>query len=440
MRRKYGYWLLTSALVTVGCIAGYEYDRASALENSISNTYNRALFELSDYVDDINSLLAKGLLVNSPEHFASISAELSRQSAAAKECLSQLPLSDISLDKTEKFLSQVGDYSFYLSQNSLYDTKMSDEEYETFSTLGNYAESLSAALNSIQQDIYNGTVTLASSSRRLENTVYADGDNGFSAIEKEFGEYPSLIYDGPFSEHIGGRSPAFLEGKETITAEKAAMIANEFFGKDTGFISYGGKSENSAINCYTFTADDNSKAVSITEAGGCILYYMYNRNLGDATLDVNQAIAKAQEFLTAHGYTSMTESYYEKTDGTATINFAYEQDGVVHYSDLVKVKVALDNGEIVGLEANGYIMNHTNRQGLTPKLTRQEARGYVSNHLNIDSAKLALIPKDSKREVLCYEFKGTSNGKNFLIYINAQNGREEEIMLLIESENGILTV
>lgn len=440
MRRKYGYWLLTAALVTVSCIAGYEYDRANTLENSVSNTYNRALFELSDYVDDINSLLAKGLLVNSPEHFASISAELSRQSAAAKECLSQLPLSDISLDKTEKFLSQVGDYSFYLSQNSLYDTKMTDEEYETFSTLGNYAESLSAALNSIQQDIYNGTVTLASSNRRLENTVYADGDNGFSAIEKEFGEYPSLIYDGPFSEHIGGRSPAFLEGKENITAEKAAMIANDFFGKDTGFISYGGKSENSAINCYTFTADDNMKAVSITESGGCILYYMYNRNLGDATLDVNQAIAKAQEFLTAHGYTSMTESYYERTDGSATINFAYEQDGVVHYSDLVKVKVALDNGEIVGLEANGYIMNHTNRQDLTPKLTRQEARGYVSNHLNIDSAKLALIPKDSKREVLCYEFKGTSNGKNFLIYINAQNGREEEIMLLIESENGILTV
>lgn len=440
MKRKYTYWLLTAVIVAVSCFAGYEYNRAEELENSVSNTYNRAFFELSDYVDDINSLLSKGLLTNTPEHFASVSAELSRQSAAAKECLSQLPISEIPLDNTEKFLSQVGDYSFYLSQNALYDTSMTDEEYEALATLGRYAESLSAALNSIQQDIYSGAVTLGKTRNQAPNTAYADGDSGFSAIEKEFGEYPSLIYDGPFSEHIGGRSPALLEGKEAIAAEAAAVIANNFFGLDSGFISYGGKSENSAINCYTFTAAKNTKIVSVTENGGHILYYMNSRTIGEPTLDVNEAISKAQEFLTSHGYVSMTESYYEKTGGTATINFAYEKDGIVYYSDLIKVKVALDNGEVVGLEANGYIMNHTERASQSPHLTRQEARSYVSKHLNIDSARLALIPKDSKREVLCYEFKGASNGKNFLIYINAENGREEEIMLLIESENGILTV
>ncbi|MBQ7793236.1 MAG: germination protein YpeB [Clostridia bacterium] len=441
MKRKYGYWLLTAALIAVSCFAGYEYYRANTLERSVSNSYNRAFFELNDYVDDINSLLAKGLLVNSPQHFAAVSAELSRQSAAAKECLSQLPLSEIEFDKTEKFLSQVGDYSFYLSRNALYDNKMTDEEYQTLSTLGKYAENLSAALNSLQEDIYSGSLTLYDGGYKSANVAYAEnGNDGFSAIEKEFGEYPSLIYDGPFSEHIGDRAPALLEGKEVITAERAAEIANQFFGRQSGFISYSGKSENAAINAYTFTADENRRVVSVTEQGGYILYYMNSRDVGEHTLDVNEAIAKAQEFLTAQGYTSMTESYYENTNGRATINFAYTENGVVHYSDLVKVTVALDNGEVIGLETHGYIMNHAPRTNLTPRLTRQDARGYVSQHLSIDSAQLALIPKDSEREVLCYEFKGTSNGKNFLVYINAENGREEEIMLLVESETGILTV
>lgn len=442
MKRKYGYWILTCALVAVGCFAGYEYNRAHELQKSVNNTYNRAFFELSDYVDDINTLLAKGLLVNSPAHFASVSAELSRQSAAAKECLSQLPLSEVSLDKTEKFLSQVGDYSFYLSQNSLYDTAMTEEEYQTLAQLSNYAQSLSAALNSIQDDIYSGRLNFAKAEHAAATVAYAaeNSMDGFSAIEKEFGEYPTLIYDGPFSEHIENRSPALLEGAEEITSERAAVLANEFFAPHGGFISYRGLSENSSINCYSFSADGDSSVIAVTQKGGHILYFINNRAIGDQKLDYAEALSKARAFLSGHGYSNMRESYYETNGGTATINFAYEQDGVVCYSDLVKVKVALDNGEIVGLEANGYIMNHASRQNLTPRLTRQEARAKVSKHLSIDSARLALIPKDSTREVLCYEFKGTSNGKNFLIYINAENGREEDIQLLIESEEGILTV
>lgn len=442
MKKKYGYWILTCALVASLCFGGYEYYRAKNLERSVNNTYNRAFFELSSYVDDINTLLAKGLLVNSPAHFASISAELSRQSAAAKECISQLPLSEVSLDKTEKFLSQVGDYSFYLSQNSLNNTAITAEEHSTLAELGRYAQSLSAALNSLQEQIYSGALDLGGSAPSAQTVAYAAEDSmaGFSAIEKEFGEYPSLIYDGPFSEHIENRSPAMCENAEEISSETAAIITNEFLGPGNGFISYKGLSENSIIDTYTFTASNDSKVISVTKRGGYILYFLNNRSIGEEKLDYQEAVAKAQEFLSSRGYANMRESYFENTDGAATINFAYEQDGVVCYSDLVKVKVALDNGEIIGVEAHGYIMNHRQRDGLSPTLTRQEARGYVSPHLSIDSARLALIPKDSTREVLCYEFKGTSQGRKFLIYINAENGREEDIQLLIESENGILTV
>ena len=136
----------------------------------------------------------------------------------------------------------------------------------------------------------------------------------------------------------------------------------------------------------------------------------------------------------------MQSSYYEKSGGIATINFAYVQDNVTCYSDLVKVRVALDTGEIVGLETNGYIMNHAERNLSAPTLSVDDAKSKISTGLDVTATKLALVPKDSMREVLCYEFKGIFNGKNFLIYVNAENGREEEIFLLIESEEGILTV
>ena len=157
-------------------------------------------------------------------------------------------------------------------------------------------------------------------------------------------------------------------------------------------------------------------------------------------MPVEEAIYKARQYLKEKGFSDMKNSYYEKANGIATVNFAYKQNDVVCYSDLIKVKVALDDGEIVGMEAKGYIMNHHSRDIRTPRLTKQEARGYVSPHLTIDSVNMALIPKDSKREVLCYEFKGTANNRNFIIYINADTGRDEDVQILIESPDGILTI
>ena len=94
----------------------------------------------------------------------------------------------------------------------------------------------------------------------------------------------------------------------------------------------------------------------------------------------------------------------------------------------------------MGVETNGYLMNHTQRDLAQPKISEDEARSKISTGLDVTSAGMALVPKDSMREVLCYEFKGSFNGKNFIVYVNADNGREEEIFLLIETEEGILTI
>ena len=92
------------------------------------------------------------------------------------------------------------------------------------------------------------------------------------------------------------------------------------------------------------------------------------------------------------------------------------------------------------MESKGYLMNHRQREISDILLTEEQAEEKVSTHLEVEGVSLAVVPKDSMREVLCYEFRGTYMDKNFIVYINAENGREEEIMLLIESESGILTI
>ncbi|MBR4173543.1 MAG: germination protein YpeB [Clostridia bacterium] len=443
MRRRNLYWLFSVTVTVLAVFGIYEFFSARAYRQGLEDSYNRAFFELTDYVDDIDTLLAKSMLATSAGEMASLSQELSASAQAAKSCLAQLPITEVSLDKTEKFLAQVGDYTYTLSQNIINKKAISEDEYESLSALGSYATSLNNALGDITKKVYSGKLHFGSKTRTgRAGVVYAANSDPFTVIEKQLGEFPSLIYDGPFSEHIENIKPKLLENTSEISKEAAAVKLGEFLGVDATKLEFSGESQNSMLPVYCFrgTRGKTEISASVSKQGGFVVYFLGSRRIRQETLNVEDAIAKAKAFLAEKGYDSMKESYYEKKDGVATVNFAYQQNNVTCYSDLIKVKVALDDGEIIGMEGYGYVMNHHRRDIRTPALSKQDARGKVSSRLSIDSVNIALIPKESKREVLCYEFKGTFGDKNFLIYLNAETGAEEEIQILIESPDGILTI
>ena len=166
----------------------------------------------------------------------------------------------------------------------------------------------------------------------------------------------------------------------------------------------------------------------------------YNRDVTAEILSNEEADSKGKEYLEKRGYTNMKETYYLKQEGIMTINYAYIQDGVVMYPDLIKVKVALDNGDILGIETTGYLNNHTIRNISNVKITKEEAKKTLNSQLNIESEGMAVIPTEWQTEILCYEFKGKVDDTEFLVYINAENGREEDILVIKDTPNGILTM
>ena len=136
----------------------------------------------------------------------------------------------------------------------------------------------------------------------------------------------------------------------------------------------------------------------------------------------------------------MKETYYLKQDGIVTINYAYTQNDVVMYPDLIKLKIALDNGEVLGIETTGYLNSHQERSLATPKISIEEANKNLNKNLEIISEGLAVIPTEWKTEIQCYEFKGKVDDTEFLVYINSENGREEDILVIINTPNGTLTM
>ena len=73
------------------------------------------------------------------------------------------------------------------------------------------------------------------------------------------------------------------------------------------------------------------------------------------------------------------------------------------------------------------------------KITLEEARSKVNQRLEVSSSGLAVIPTELGTEVLCYEFKGNTADNDFIVYINAETGEEQDILMIINTPEGTLT-
>jgi len=180
--------------------------------------------------------------------------------------------------------------------------------------------------------------------------------------------------------------------------------------------------------------------IDITKRGGVPLWMLRTpaENTGDTRITLQAAVAGADAFLRQAGFTDMKYSYYEYAEASVVINYAPVENGVLLYPDLVKVKVRMTDGAIEGCEALGYVMMHGPRDIAAPRLSVTDAMTCVSPKLAILGSQLVVIPLGSYREVLCYEFRTMKDGTEFLVYINADTGKMEQIFELIVNDYGAL--
>ena len=423
------------------------YKKQREFRQASENSYNQAFYELVDYVENVEVYLAKSLISTTPEHGAETLTNLWREANLAQSYLSMLPIESQELSNTEKFLNQVSDYSYSLSRKNIYNESLSEEDLNNLQELHGYSVELENTLNQLSEDLNNGRFQWGELKEKGTIAFAKQVDNiskeSFGNLEENFHEYSGLIYDGAFSEHLTGVEKKGLVGDD-IDEETAKSKITEFIGeKNIKEINSLGYIENADIPVYEFSIknqNDENINISISKKGGYVVYLNSNRDVNTEIISQEEANQKGQEFLTNKGFSNMKATYYLKQDGIVTINYAYVQENVTVYSDLIKVKVALDNGEVLGIETTGYLNNHTTRDISNVKISKEEAKKTINKNLTIESESMAIIPTEWKTEILCYEFKGKVDDREFLVYINAENGREEDILIIQDTPNGTLTM
>lgn len=435
-------------LITAG-FAVQGHLRAAQYRRLLDNGYRHAFAELTTAADELDVSLQKAAYATSPALFSVLCTQTYTKAMAAQSALGELPYGNIELEQTAAFLAKTGDYALALAGAAETGQVCTQEHRDTLQSLSQSAAEISAVLERIQADLSAGTLEPESVEEARERLIAAgqegkqvESGSTFQTAEADFPEVPSLIYDGPFSEHLSNRSPRMLEGMPQVDEQTAKEAAASFLGLRSDIFTLTSSGEG-ALPTYGFTAlvDGGELYIEVTKQGGQILQLLSSRPIGEQTLTRREGYDAAATFLSHRGFQDMYPSYAITQNGLLTIHFAARQAGVYCYPDLVKVQVALDTGDVIGFEAHGYLMNHGARDLSAPTLSAEQASEQVPDSLSVLSTQLALIPTGGEYEVLCHEFKCQSeNGSHVLIYVNAQTGEQERILLLLEDESGTLVI
>ncbi|MBE7065382.1 MAG: hypothetical protein E7384_06185 [Ruminococcaceae bacterium] len=450
---------IRTAVVSVSVVAGiilllaygiYFNIKAEKNKAVSDNHYQQTFYDLLNYLEDTENYIFKAMVSGSTNNTSKMLDEAWKNSVQAEACIAMLPLDSNLTSNASKYLVQMSDMARSWSDRA--EVGLSDDEYETLNQMYGYAQDLSGLFEYMAVEVINNPGSwdaLKSVSSDVFNEVSADEKYSyFNGFTESFNDYPTLIYDGPFSDTEESGESKDLPGNN-ISQEAGASKIEYYFksmGQTVNKISFTVATESKGITVlnYDVSFSDTEKAyVALTEDGGHFYSISMFRDVKKSENSVEEAINRGAEILKSMGMSNMKSSYYQIGGNCITVNYCYQKGGILYYPDMVKLKLSLEDGSLLGYEAHQYLLNHFNRKEFSEKDAVAQITELIeklSPNLTAESGRLCVTPGENGGENFAYEVKCQGLGHTVLVYYDAITGEEKDILILIDDETGTLTV
>lgn len=398
-------------------------DDENVYKISQENNYKRALYAACDSMKNLDANLGKAAISNDSGNQAQMLTNVIVHANQVNQNLADLPISESdNLEACQKFVNQTQDYAVFLLKKLTNGEELTATERLSLCNLDNVATGLYNFLENYAESdsgifITNGNG--ANNSGTLSDSMEELDENTFS--------YEKLIYDGPFSDSVEEKT---LKSDKALSYDDVGRIVENVFGK-AEFV----QTINNKGLWYAYQTENGRV---LTTCDGYIAQYesyLPDDETAKTSLQQNTLIEKAEEFCKKLGY-DVKGVWISKTQETTTyVNCATVKEGVIVYPDLIKVALNSFDGQIVGLEAKAYLLNHRNWEINFGNISEEDAQKSVDGALRVTNTAKALVEKNHKH-YLCYEFQCEMGDRQYYVYVDSNTGKEVEIFKVIKNTEG----
>ncbi|MDE7330587.1 MAG: germination protein YpeB, partial [Clostridia bacterium] len=434
----FGGWLaavisLGVTTLALGTMLTFGWLNMNGMQADMASVHTENLYELNSIVDNLDTNLSKARVSNSAREQVRLLSDIAIESEMAEVVLEKLPVDTQLTQNMTSFVNKMGDSAQSMLYSVAGGNKLTDSQIATIEHMYRTNKELKEIINDLCTNCSEKDM-LAAMNGKTNSLMYSS----FDTIQNNAVETPKEIHDGPFAENIDKVTAKNLEGLTEITASRAEELARKYFEdyKLTD-VKCTGETVAEQLTCYnvTLTTEDGDMSAQISKKGGKVVEFNSYKACSDKNFSVERCINIAEDFLDALGYDDMKAVWTSENGTTCNLNFAYEEDDVIFYSDIIKVKVCEERGIVTGMEGLSYVLNHVEREPAEAAISKSEAKAKLHGSFDIETSRLCVIPVDGE-EVLCYEFFGSYDGNDYYIYIDAKTGDEREVFTVIGTAQG----
>lgn len=433
-RRGFGGWLAAVISLGVACLALATVVTAGAMRmNEVTiegeNGARSTLYEMLSISEDMDNNLTKLRVSEGREEQRRLLTDVLVDSALLESALERIPVDAATSTDISSFVNNTNAYARRLLKKLAAGEKLSKVEKNTVSYLWEINKDLTSELNHL------ATTMTTSDLRAFMNGKTGSMTEQFAQMGQTSKREAQTEVDAPFSGETNVGSNQLISLEEITSARAEELVRGYFEGYNIQTVNYTGETSAENATMYNFTLVDNNGVefyAQISKNGGKLAFFdMYEENT-NKQFDLVTCDEIAQKFLHSIGITDAEAVWYSDGGSVADIVYTSSVDGVCAYPDIVRVRVCSCKGRVVGLDAKGYLFNHTERD-LSATLSVEEARSVLT--MESDEGRLALITVDGQ-ETLAYEFLCKSGDNEYLVYIDAETGEEAQMYAVRNGTRG----
>lgn len=425
--------IVTCGVLAVGWIGSR--NQINSYAGALESGYQKSFSELVSNINDVEVTLSKAMVSTNNSKRQENYQKVNEECMLCANNLSDLPVNHQSIVETTEFVNKLGGFSYYLSQKLKNGNDMTEQDAQSVEELYNWCTYVQKVINDYADSNPNFSITNTSQMGDT-NTSF---DKMFASTTQTGMDFPTLIYDGPFSKSINDKEYVGLSGSDVTEDEAKKILQNAFADYNIKNLTYT-SAVTGNFDGYNFTFDTTHRRyfAQVTKKGGLLMNVSSSGTLSKQVFELEDAELEAQNFARRLGFENMESVWSTELGGVAYVNLTPIVNDTILYPDMIKAKVSLDTGSILGWEALSYASNHTDRKDFDFQVAESTARKAVDARLSILTAKKCIIPVQYGTEQLCYEYKCAYNNYTYYVYISAKSGEEVQILRVIKSSSGNL--